>query len=138
MKYNFTDKDTFARLEDKAIDGQLDYSDFPPEEYQYFSRLSRLGYLNRHKGWSVDICEQKQEEYRERYYKHCENREARFQHMKQLQVMLVKGSDMLRRLNTTRDENEALSLALQYIELIREEESGLEQRVFEHIKERYT
>ena len=138
MKMNFNDAEQFERLEDMAIDGQLDYSDFPPEEYQYFSRLARLGYLNRHKGWSVDICEQKQEEYREQYYKHCENREARFQHMKQLQVMLVKGSDMLRRLNTTRDENEALSLALQYIELIREEQSGLEKRVFEHIKERHT
>ena len=138
MRINFYDPVQFEHLEDRAIDGQLDYSDCPPEEYQYFSRLARLGYLNRHKGWSVDICEQKQEEYREQYYKHCENREARFQHMKQLQVMLVKGSDMLRRLNTTRDENEALSLALQYIELIREEQSGLEKRVFEHIKERHT
>ena len=135
---NFQNPEEFKRLEDLAIDGQLDYQDFPPEEYQYFSRLARLGYLNRHKGWSVDICEQKQEEYREQYYKHCENREARFQHMKQLQAMLIKGSDMLRRLNTTRDENDALSLALQYIELIREEESGLEKRVFRHIKERYT
>lgn len=138
MKMNFDDAEQFERLEDMAIDGQLDYQDFPPEEYQYFSRLARLGYLNRHKGWSVDICEQKQEEYRERYYHHCENRDARFEHMRELQKTLITGAELLRQLNTTRDENEALSLALQYIELIREEESGLEKRVFEHIKERYT
>lgn len=138
MKMNFNDAEQFERLEDMAIDGQLDYSDFPPEEYQYFSRLARLGYLNRHKGWSVDICEQKQEEYRERYCHHCENRDARFEHMRELQKTLITGAELLRQLNTTRDENEALSLALQYIELIREEESGLEKRVFAHVKERYT
>ena len=138
MKMNFDDAEQFERLEDMAIDGQLDYSDFPPEEYQYFSRLSRLGYLNRHKGWSIDICEQKQEEYRERYYQHCENRDARFWHAKEMQSMLIRGTELLRQLNTTRDENDALSLALRYIELIREEESGLEKRVFRHIKERYT
>ena len=55
-----------------------------------------------------------------------------------MQKTLITGAKLLRQLNTTRDENEALSLALQYIELIREEESGLEKRVFEHIKERYT
>ena len=136
MKMNFDDAEQFERLEDMAIDGQLDYSDFPPEEYQYFSRLARLGYLNRHKGWSIDICEKKQEEYREQYYKHCENRDARFEHMRELQKTLITGAELLRQLNTTRDENEALSLALQYIELIREEESGLEKRVFKHIKER--
>lgn len=50
MKYNFNDSQEFARLEDKAIDGQLDYNDFPPAEYKYFSKLARLGYNNRHKG----------------------------------------------------------------------------------------
>ena len=96
---NFQNPEEFKRLEDLAIDGQLDYADFPPEEYKYFSQLTRLGYLNRHKGW---------------------------------------GTELLRQLNTTRNENDALSLALRYIELIREEESGLEKRVFNHIKERYT
>ena len=46
----------FTQLEDKAIDGQLDYSDFSPPEYKYFSRLSRVGYNNRHKGGDINIC----------------------------------------------------------------------------------
>lgn len=40
---NFNDSKTFATLEDKAIDGVLDYENFPPVEYKYFSRLSKLG-----------------------------------------------------------------------------------------------
>ncbi|WP_295196705.1 hypothetical protein [Ruminococcus sp.] len=39
-----------------CIDGQLDYSDFPPPEYKYFLRLSRVGYNNRHKDWDINIC----------------------------------------------------------------------------------
>lgn len=35
-KYDFSNPQVFAQLEDKAIDGQLDYSDFPPPEYKYF------------------------------------------------------------------------------------------------------
>ena len=42
-KYDFKNPQVFTQLEDKAIDGQLDYSDFPSPEYKYFSRLSRVG-----------------------------------------------------------------------------------------------
>ena len=137
MRINFYDPAQFEQLEDRAIDGQLDYADYPPEEYQYFSRLSRLGYLNRHHGWSADLCEQKQEEYRERYYQHCEHRDARGDFFREQQAMLIQGTDLLRQLNTTQNELEALSLALRYIELVRGEESGLEKRVMKHIKEKH-
>lgn len=137
MRINFYDPAQFEQLEDRAIDGQLDYADYPPEEYQYFSRLSRLGYLNRHHGWSADLCEQKQEESRERYYQHCEQRDARGDFFREQQAMLIQGADLLRQLNTTQNELEALSLALRYIELIRGEESGLEKRVMKHIKEKH-
>ena len=67
MRINFSDRQQFERLEDMAIDGQLDYSDFPPEEYTYFSKLARLGYLNRHKGLDYYICIAQQKELREDY-----------------------------------------------------------------------
>lgn len=51
-KYDFNNPQVFEQLEDKAIDGQLDYSAFPPPEYKYFSRLAKVGYNNRHKGWT--------------------------------------------------------------------------------------
>ena len=40
-KYDFNNPQVFEQLEDKAIDGQLDYSAFPPPEYKYFSRLAK-------------------------------------------------------------------------------------------------
>ena len=61
-KIDFTDMTVFEKLEDEAIDGVLNYDNFPPEEYKYFSKLAKLGYNNRHKGLDVDICLKKQEE----------------------------------------------------------------------------
>ena len=55
-------QEEFARYEDMAIDGRLIYDEYPAEEYKYFSQLSRLGYKNRHEGWSKEICEDKQAE----------------------------------------------------------------------------
>lgn len=67
MKINFNNPQVFEELEDKAIDGQLDYQDFPAIEYKYFSKLSKLGYNNRHNGWDVNICTSMQEQYRKDY-----------------------------------------------------------------------
>lgn len=67
MKPNFKDKTEFARLEDKAIDGQLDYTDYPPAEYKYFSKLAKLGYNNRHKGWDMITCLKLQQELQSEY-----------------------------------------------------------------------
>lgn len=66
-KIDFSDKEVFARLEDEAIDGTLDYDSFPPCEYKYFSQLAKLGYKNRHCGWSAEICEDKQQTLRRAY-----------------------------------------------------------------------
>lgn len=70
-------QEEFARYEDMAIDGRLIYDEYPAEEYKYFSQLSRLGYKNRHEGWSKEICEDKQAEYK-REYLHSKERNGRF------------------------------------------------------------
>lgn len=133
MRINFSDRQQFERLEDMAIDGQLDYSDFPPEEYTYFSKLSRLGYLNRHKGLDYNICVMQQEELREDYTRHCEQRREQLDFSKRHQEMLITATELLRQLNTTRDSEQALRLACRYIETIRNEDSGLEERVLKNV-----
>lgn len=70
-------QEEFTRYEDMAIDGRLIYDEYPAEEYKYFSQLSRLGYKNRHEGWSKEICEDKQAEYK-REYLHSKERNGRF------------------------------------------------------------
>ena len=85
MKLNFSDKELFAKLEESAFDGQLDYSEFPPGEYKYFSLLTRLGYNNRHKGWTKKTCELKQQEFRQDYLAHVEERDEWLNHARTVQ-----------------------------------------------------
>lgn len=66
-KYDFSNPQVFEQLEDKAIDGQLDYTDYPPAEYKYFSKLAKLGYNNRHKGWDMITCLKLQQELQSEY-----------------------------------------------------------------------
>ena len=60
---------SFEEMEDKAIDGKLDYNNFPAYEYQYFSRLAKLGYQNRKGILSGEECVKLQNKYRSEYQK---------------------------------------------------------------------
>ena len=134
MKYNFNNKEVFAGLEDKAIDGQLDYSRFPPAEYRYFSQLTKLGWLNRHKGWSKELCEQKQEEHRKQYADACAERDEWLMHRKRINRNLVRTTELSRRLNFAKTKSEALQAALELIEALAEE-PNLAKRIMNNLKE---
>lgn len=124
----------FDAYENQAIDGQLDYEFFPPEEYRYFSKLSRLGYHNRHHGWTKGICEIKQEEYRREYRKACAERDERLEHMKRLQTDLIRITELNRQLNTAKTADKALTVALHLIEKLTNE-PGLKQRIEKNLQE---
>ena len=132
MKYNFSNKDEFARLEDMAIDGQLNYSSFPPAEYCYFSQLARLGYFNRHKGWSKELCEIKQAEYRKEYQAACEERDEWLNHARIVQRRLVQTTTLAHNLNFAKTPEQALPIALKLIEQLLEE-PGLSNRISNNI-----
>ena len=72
---DFKSPSVFADLEDQAMGGQLNYDSFPPCEYKYFSRLAKLGYQNRHKNLSAEICKAKQAEHRKEYHIDCDRRD---------------------------------------------------------------
>jgi hypothetical protein len=119
MKYpDFKNTDVFADLEDKAIDGLLDYDNFPPCEYKYFSRLSKLGYMNRVKGWSVEICEAKQKEYRLQY--RCEREKQDFfgNIAKKMQANIRAGEMKMIEVNKAKTRDEKLTAALEALGLI--------------------
>jgi hypothetical protein len=124
---DFNNKQTFAELEDKAIDGLLDYDSFPPCEYKYFSRLAKLGYLNRTKGWSVEICEAKQREYRLEYQRDCGKRDF-FGKISRYMQTNIKASQMkrieLRKAQTVEDR---LTAALEVIALITCDETIIQE-----------
>lgn len=120
MKINF-DKmsdDEFTKFEDMAIDGRLLYDNFPSDEYKYFSKLSKLGYKNRHDGWSKEICEEKQKEYRDEYYSDKEHRERFFRMACTMQENIRKGEIMISEVNKADNQEDKLKYALQALELM--------------------
>lgn len=133
MKVNFNDAQTFADLEKLAFDGQLDYDGFPPCEYKYFSQLTRLGWLNRHKGWTKETCELKQEEYRRAYQAHVEERDEWLTHARTVQSRLIRTTELSRKLNFAKTKAEALPIALALIENLTEE-PGLRERLLKKWK----
>lgn len=115
-------------MEEQAIDGQLDYDDFPPEEYRYFSKLSKLGYKNRHNGWSKELCEMKQEEYREEYREACKERDRRVEYAKKQQADLIRSAELSHQLNLADTSDVALITALDLLEMLLNE-PGLSRRI---------
>lgn len=134
MKIKFNDPTEFARLENDAIDGALIYDDFPPEEYKYFSKLSKLGYNNRHKGWSVEICQAKQEEYKQQYYKEKSYNNRFTELYRQVHQNILTSSEITREMYKTNDKEQMLSLALQAIENMTQED-GFVKRIIKNVKE---
>lgn len=123
----------FQALEDQAIDGLLDYDDYPPEEYRYFSKLARLGYNNRHKGWTKETCELRQQEYRKELVETYKIRDERLTHMKRLQGYLIRSAELSRKLYKARSGEEALDIALELTEQLLEQ-PGLKQRIENNLR----
>lgn len=128
MKYNFNDSQEFARLEDKAIDGQLDYSDFPSAEYKYFSKLARLGYNNRYKGWDIKICLEWQEKFKSDYIAECDERDRYSLLSKRIQDNIKLSADLVRQIYKSDSREEIISLALKTIECLTNE-NGFADRI---------
>ena len=132
-KIDFTDKDVFEKLEDEAIDGVLDYDNFPPEEYKYFSRLSKLGYMNRHKGWSVEICQAKQEELRTQYSKEKSTANQAYAWYGELHDNRIRGQELETAMYKAQSEEDMLTYAVKLIEKLLGE-GGFEERMTKKIK----
>jgi hypothetical protein len=132
-KIKFSDDNVFLALEEQAIDGQLDYSEFPPEEYKYFSKLARLGHLNRHKGWSAEVCEQKQEEYREQYRREKERADKYINGMKRFNDLRIRHAEAVSAIYKADDPQSVLDNALTALEALLDE-PGFKTRITKKIE----
>lgn len=124
----FNDPAVFERLEDKAIDGVLDYSDFPPAEYKYFSKLSKVGYNNRVKGWAVAICERKQKELRADYARDKESAEIIMRRVKRCTEINIKYGRAITAIYKAETAAQVYDNALTALELITGED-GFKGRI---------
>ena len=127
-KTNFSDESLFAELEDKAIDGILDYDEYPPEEYKYFSKLSKLGYLNRHNGWDAELCEAKQKEYRAQYAREKELYEKYLGEMKRVNRARIDCAEAVTAMYKSTSDEELIQASLIAVELLKQE-PGLVDRI---------
>lgn len=123
----------FERYEDAAIDGRLIYDDYPADEYRYFSKLSKLGYKNRHYDWSKEICEEKQEEFRREYLADKERSSRFFKMACRMQNNIKKSGTLISQLYKAKTADDKLLLALEALELMTGEE-GLKKRNMEDLK----
>lgn len=131
-KYDFNNPQVFERLEDKAIDGQLDYSNFPPPEYKYFSKLAKLGYNNRHKGWDINICLELQDKLRTEYKRDRDNADE-FRLLSQtIMDNVMKSADFVREMYKATTNEQTVIAALQALECLTNE-NGLTKRIIEKL-----
>lgn len=125
-------KERFEEFEEQALAGELEYDDFPPEEYRYFSKLSRLGYHMRY-GSGHD---QRINEIHQRYYKEyqdaVEDREERLRHYQDVTKRRIRTREESYRLNGARTPEDALDASLELVELLLEEH-GLKVRIKNNI-----
>ena len=134
MKINFNDPQEFENLENRAIDGQLDYENFPPIEYKYFSKLSKLGYYNRHNGWDKDICLAKQEEYRKTYHSEKEEAERFLTLSKHIQENIKRAFDLKRKCYFAKSKEEIFQSVLEIAENLTGE-NGFKERMNKKINQ---
>ena len=133
-KIKFSDDNVFFALEEQAIDGQLDYSEFPPEEYKYFSKLARLGHLNRHKGWSAEVCEQKQKEFREQYHREKERADKYINGMRHFNDLRIRHAEAVSAIYKADDPQGVLDNALTALEALLDE-PGFKHRIISKLEE---
>ena len=129
----FDDPAVFSQLEDQAIDGVLNYSDFPPEEYKYFSRLAKLGYMNRHKGWSAELCQAKQSELLDTYSEEKAKANEHYALCRQLDDSRIQAEQYVTAMYKAKTKDQILENALKAIELLKRE-PGLKQRINKKMK----
>lgn len=73
IKTDFSNPEDFRRLERLTYDGTLDYSDFPPPEYKYFSELRKIYHAFKFEGLSQEVAERQKKSLLIEYRKYLKN-----------------------------------------------------------------
>ena len=72
-KFDFNNPEDFRRAESLTYDGTLDYSDFSPPEYKYFSELRKVYHAFKFEGLSQENAERQKKALLIDYHKYLEN-----------------------------------------------------------------
>lgn len=118
----------FKHLEDQAQEGKLDYYDFPPVEYKYFSRLSRLYASGRRNGYSDEKLKKAKQQLQADYIAEKEREESVMKFFSEQTQLRIKHSEAMYALETATTEHDKLEAALTALEAILGEK-GLKERI---------
>lgn len=122
-KFNFNDKDDFLRLERLTYDGTLDYSDFPPPEYKYFSELRKIYHAFKFDGLSQESAERMKKSLVIEYRKYLENFTDAVQTYRNYQKN-IRQSEMLKTdIQKSHDIHEIAETAVRAVGLMTHDES---------------
>ncbi|MCM1315740.1 MAG: hypothetical protein NC244_10290 [Alistipes senegalensis] len=72
-EFDFNNPEDFRCAERRAYDGTLNYSDFPPSEYKYFSELRKIYHAFKFEGLSQEDAERQKKSLLIDYHKYLEN-----------------------------------------------------------------
>lgn len=123
IKTDFNNPEDFRRLERLTYDGTLDYSDFPPPEYRYFSELRKIYHAFKFEGLSQEVAERQKKSLLIEYRRYLENFDYCRSVWKKYQDN-IKVSEMLKtEIQKSHDIHDIAVTAVQAIGLMTHDES---------------
>lgn len=129
MKIDFKNSEDFRRLERLTYDGTLDYSDFPPPEYKYFSELRKIYHAFKFEGLSQENAERQKKSLLIEYRKYLENFTNAVQTYKSYQDN-IRISEMLKtEIQKSQDIHDIAVTAVKAVGLMTHDESFIKNNL---------
>lgn len=125
---NFKDKDTFHKLERQAYDGTIDVTKFPPEEYKYFSELTKIYYAFKHEGLSKEEASRNKQILFRHYQEDISEHEHRLMVYKKYQEHIRIAEKNLSKIYKSHDISEIALLACESLGAMMGEDSFYNQQ----------
>ena len=115
MKIDFKNPEDFRRLEQLTYDGTLDYSDFLPPEYKYFSELRKIYHAFKFEGLSQELAERQKKALLIEYQRYLETFENARKTYADWQGNIKVAEMLMTKIQKSHDINEIASTAIQII-----------------------
>lgn len=122
IKTDFSNPEDFRRLERLTYDGTLDYSDFPPPEYKYFSELRKIYYAFKFEGLSQEVAERQKKSLLIDYRRYLENFTHAVRTYGNYQDNIRQSEMLMTRIQKSQDIHEIAETAIQAVGLMTHDE----------------
>lgn len=122
IKTDFKNPEDFCRLERLTYDGTLDYSDFPPPEYKYFSELRKIYHAFKFEGLSQEIAERQKKSLLIDYRRYLENFTQAVRTYGNYQDNIRQSEMLMTRIQKSHDIHEIAETAVRAVGLMTHDE----------------